>query len=44
MTEKDESKELQELKRLIKWYQERCKVLEKENERLQEKVRAFYGF
>lgn len=29
--------------RVLRWYIQRCKDLEKENEQLREKVRAFYG-
>lgn len=32
-----------EHKRILKWYIQRCKELEKENEKLKEKVSAFYG-
>lgn len=32
-----------EHKRVLKWYIQRCKELEKENEKLKEKVSAFYG-
>jgi len=29
--------------RVLQWYVQRCKDLENENEKLKEKVRAFYG-
>lgn len=29
--------------RVLQWYIQRCKDLEKENEKLREKVSAFYG-
>jgi hypothetical protein len=29
--------------RVLQWYIQRCKDLENENEKLKEKVRAFYG-
>jgi hypothetical protein len=32
-----------EHRRVIKFWIERCKELEKENEQLKEKVRSFYG-
>lgn len=34
---------VQEQRRVIKYWVDRCKQLEKENEELREKVRAFYG-
>lgn len=32
-----------EYMRVLKWYIQRCKELEEENERLKQKVNAFYG-
>jgi DNA-directed RNA polymerase sigma subunit (sigma70/sigma32) len=43
MVQKDDNKTLQELQNLLNWYKERCKQLEHENEKLKDKVRAFYG-
>lgn len=41
----DESnKSVEELKKLIKLWMERCKKLEKENERLREKLNTFLGY
>lgn len=36
-------KQLQEQRKVIKFWVERCKTLEEENEKLKEKIRAFYG-
>jgi len=37
------NKQLLEQRRVIKFWIERCKDLEEENEKLKEKVRSFYG-
>jgi len=36
-------KQLDHQRKLTTFWMERCKTLEKENEKLREKVRAFYG-
>lgn len=36
-------KQLQEQHKVIKFWIEHCRKLEEENEKLKEKVRAFYG-
>lgn len=40
----DDLSEVEELRKLLEWWIARCKQLEKENERLKEKVSAFYGY
>lgn len=36
-------KQLQEQRKVIKFWIEHCRKLEEENEKLKEKIRAFYG-
>lgn len=36
-------KQLQEQRKVIKFWVEHCRKLEEENEKLKEKIRAFYG-
>jgi len=45
MTTSDEEPSITQTEhlRVLQWYIQRCKDLENENEKLREKVRAFYG-
>lgn len=42
--EQESQESVEELKKLLKLWMEQCKKLEKENERLKEKLSAFLGY